>query len=182
MRHTDEALSYRHSNEARSSGGGQAGAVYAEGTRLIYPQTIVDNKNRVDAKMRAVNFDVAQCGALDVASRSDWNDFFLAWRKFYCRDDAGLCEEPDYSIWGLGSQMDDIETFEGQLYDWQNKLSGMCKLGEPIGPRPRTTADQPDDTSTLVRDVVIGLGILGGIYVISQTGLPRIFPRTGGKR
>jgi hypothetical protein len=133
-------------------------------TQIIYPADVRDAKNRIDAKMTATARDVAACGKLSDADVKAWADFFLAWRKFFCGNDSGDCTSPDVPLLlGLGSMMDQCETWEAQLYDWQKKIAALCAVSTPATPPPTPTADKPGlftsagpSTTTLV---LIGAGV-----------------------
>jgi hypothetical protein len=151
--------------------------VEAGATRIIYPQDVRDAKNRIQAKFASVDTNVKACSALSSADASAWAAFYLAWRKFFCRDDVGSCSEPDVSIFGLGGQMDDCEVWEAQLFGWQQKLSKTCTLSAPLTAPPTPTGQQPEPITTAL---AWGAAIVGGILllsVIDKTGLPRLWPK-----
>lgn len=154
----------------------------AGGTRVIWPSDLREEFSRVDAKMLAVNQDMAnalKANCIKVETAQDFSNFYWSWRKFYCdtQDESQAnCTEPSFSYFGMGSTKDEIEAFEGQLYQWQQMLAANhCNLSEPLGPPPTPTSQQPSDVTSWTKYAVIGLGIIAGMYVAQQTGVLRRF-------
>lgn len=145
---------------------------------FIWPQTVIDEKNRLQGYIEPLRFVVQDCAGLTKEDKAAWADFYTSWRKFFCRNDTGDCADPDYSIWGLGSQMDQCEAFGRQADSWYDKLSAAkCALTEPKDTPPPAAPDW----SSAVRWGAIGAIVLAGVYVTSKTGIPVLFPK-GRKR
>ena len=152
-------------------------------TRIIFPDDVINAKTRIDAKMQATLADVGACTSLDAKTVSDFRDFFGAWRKFYCASDgAEDCTSPGWHLFGLGGQMDDCETWEAQLYQWQQFLGAHCTLAEPASPPPTPTAQQGDSMDALA--TIVKWGAIGalGVVVVREIGLPRLFGKKKGAK
>ncbi len=160
-----------------------AGAESAEGFRVIWPGDIIDRKNVIQAKMVAVGADITACTALPADEQTAWQAFYTAWRQFYCRNETGTCDQPDYSVFGMGGQYDDLEVWDANVYAWQQKVSAAgCGVSDPLVAPPTPTADQANKDvgalTELVKWSALGLGGVLLLQVVSGVGLPRIF---GGK-
>lgn len=144
------------------------------GTRIIYPSDVVNRKNSIDAKVTSVSRDVDACKALKDTDRQAWVDFAAAWRKFYCLNADGQCSQPDYSIWSLGGQMDDLETWDANVYAWQQKLAAAtCTLSAPVVAPPIPTAEQKGagDEIAAVAKAVTSVAIVGIVGLVVWEGL-----------
>jgi hypothetical protein len=155
----------------RPRDGGEAGA-------WIYPSTVKEAKNRIDPEIAATKRDADACTTITADERAAFDAFYAGWRQFYCLNASGTCTEPDASIWGLGTQMDQAEGYETRLAQWQALLASKCALSTPVVTPPPA----PPDVNAIARWVGIGLGALAVMYIVGQTGLPRLFPRGGRKR
>jgi hypothetical protein len=158
---------------------GEAGALSIdppEAGAFIWPQTVTDAKTRIAAEMQATKRDVDGCAALSAAEKAAFQDFYISWRQFFCRDQAGQCTAPDVSIWGLGSQMDEAEAFEGQLASWQAQIGAKCALSAP----PAKPPAGPTDWSSLAMWGAIGVASILGLAVLAQVA-PWI-PKPKGRR
>jgi hypothetical protein len=154
--------------------GSEPAGGFDEAGAWIWPQTVRDSKTRIDAAMTATRADIAACAALAATDKSAFETFFTSWRDFYCGDQLGTCSEPYVSVWGLGSQQDQCDSFQAQLTEWQKKLATTNCLSGPALPTPPTGPDL-----SAVKWLAIALAIGAGLYVVNQTGLPRLFPRKG---
>jgi len=156
-------------------GGGEAGA-----TRVIWPSDVIDRKTVIDAKMTSVGADVGACAAFSDADRAAWAAFYLAWRKVYCLNALGACTAPDSSIWGLGGQYDDLETWDSNVYAWQLKVAAAgCKSSAPVVAPPTPTGAQASDVGAvgeIVKWGAVGLGVYFLLTVVGKTGLPELWP------
>ena len=145
-------------------------------TRFVYSDDVKQAKRRVDAKYQGLNTDVHACAAITDGEKATWNDLFTAWRKLYCRSDSTTCTEPDASIWGAGGQMDDVERYEKNLFDWQSKLATKCAVSAPIVKpdvvKREEDEKKPSDMLSTVKYVAIGLGVVAvvvsGAVIVSQ--------------
>jgi hypothetical protein len=151
-----------------------AGAWNTSSSHLIcLPQDVRNVKNEVGATMESLRRDVAACQALSPAERNAWNDFYTSWRKFFCRNETGTCTEPDYAIWSLCDQITDAEEWRSRMYQWQDRLAAVCKLSAPTGPPAPMEHPEVD----WIKWAAIGAAALTALYIVKQTGLPRIFPK-----
>lgn len=158
----------RMQREARLEGAARR-TMSTGATAIIYPADVVNAKNRIQAKMASTLADAKACVALSPADTASFQGFYDAWRKFFCDNDSGVCEVPPsgatLGIFGLGSQMDDCETWEAQLYTWQQKIAAICTMSEPVVAPPTPTAEKPGpftmSTGTVVAAAAVGLGLLG---------------------
>lgn len=161
---------------------GEAGALPNTSTTRLFclPQDIVDAKNTIQVGMAALQRDAtAPSCNLAAADKQAVQDFYVAWRQFYCRDTVGTCTSPSWTILGMCDQLNDCDNWQDQLYAWQQKVAASCKMSTPIGPAPPPPT-APSAAGEIVKYAAIGAVALTALYVASKTGLPRLFPK--GKR
>jgi hypothetical protein len=94
---------------------------------IIYPSTVKDAQTQMAASVSGVDQSVQTCRELDPATTASWvlfRDAILA----FCNEDPG--------IWGLGSRMDRVESYQTELYAWQQFLAGKCTTSVPPVPQP----------------------------------------------
>jgi hypothetical protein len=127
---------------------------------------VEEAKNRIDPEVAQTNRDAAACAALTADEKTAWAAFYAAWRRFYCRNDTGTCATPDVSIWGLGSQMDEAESYERTLADWQGRIASKCALSGPEVTPPAP----PPDPMTWARYGAFALGAVGAIVLLVELG------------
>jgi hypothetical protein len=160
---------------------GEAGAItFTRRDWLVLPGDVVDAKNAIQIVAAAVDRDVSACSTLNDATRADWKDFFAAWRQFYCNNASGTCTEPETS-WlprANAERLDACDQWSAQVYAWQKKIAASCAMSEPLGP-PLLPPGPLGPAADLAKWTAIGLLVVGGLYVASKTGLPRLFPRKG---
>src|SRR5271155_3801577 len=115
----------------------------AEAGRIAYPSVIVDEKNRVEAKFKALLADVQACKSMSPNEKMNFQAEYNAWRRLYCDDGSGNCAtapEPSFFTFGLGGKLDDIEKWEKRIFDWQQSIASRCTLSMPVV-RPVPTAE-----------------------------------------
>lgn len=162
-------------------------AMSAEGFRVIWPGDIIDRKNVIQAKMTSVANDIAACKALPADEAAAWAAFYSAWRKYFCLNDSGTCDQPDYRVFGMGGQYDDLEVWDANVYAWQQKVAAAgCGVSDPLVAPPDPTASQENKDigalTELVKWGVYGMGAYLAIRVVAGVGLPRVFGGTKGQR
>lgn len=177
---SDEGLygSMRYEEERRNEASGPA--MYGEAGTWhfgVTPSNVTDAKLRVAARIDPLRDDVAMCAGLSVEEKAAFVVFYLNWRKFFCGNDTGLCAAPNYNLWGLGGQIDEADNWEQQVYAWQKKVSAACKLSSPLTAPPTSALDLGAVGTGAASLMVIAL-IAAGVYVVSQTGLPRLWPKS----
>jgi hypothetical protein len=168
---------FRHGSDALTLSdleSGEAGTLHL----FVVPGDVIDAKNRIQAKLESLRFDVQNCAKLTKEEKAAFADFYDGWRRFFCVNDSGTCTAPDYRLWGLGGQIDQCDTWEAEGYDWQKKVNALCPLSEPLTAPPAPAGVFPD--MGWVQWAAIAAVAVGAVYVVKQTGLPRLW--SGGKR
>lgn len=94
---------------------------------IIYPSTVKDAQAQLLASAEGIDGAVQACSGLDAATKSSWT-FFFGTLKAFCQEDPG--------IWGLGSRMDRVESYQTELFAWQNTISSANCQGVPAVPQP----------------------------------------------
>lgn len=88
----------------------------------IYPSTVDDEKTRLRAALLGTQSNVDACTALDATTRQAWSDFYAAASSF---------ANESTSYFGLGSQMDQAQSYGYQLCQWQETIAKVCTLSTP---------------------------------------------------
>jgi hypothetical protein len=140
--------------------------------RVVTPQTLLDAKHALSGPFEQTRRDVQGCAALSANEQSAFAELYQSWRAFFCRNDTGQCAAPDYGWWGLGSQLDQVDSYQQRLFDWQSRVqAARCTLSAPELPPP---PPPPDVGGALKWGVALVAGVLL-IVVVSQTGVPHIW-------
>lgn len=184
----------RHYAPARPSPSGRPGATaLAETGRIAYPSVIVDEKNRVEAKFKALLVDVQACKSMSPNEKMTFQAEYNAWRRLYCDDGSGNCATaPEPSFWtlGLGGKLDDIEKWEKRIFDWQQSIASRCTLSMPVvRPVPTAETDIPflrpftsddpayrKDAATMMKYGAVAIGIVALAYMFGPAA------RSAGER
>jgi hypothetical protein len=139
------------------------------GIRVIWPSDIREAKQRVNAEFNAADKDVADCQGISADEKSAWALFVQSWKTFYG-------DGKESSIFGLGGQMDDIERYEMQLYEWKKKLEKICSISGPIV-RPTPEGEKPilpPLTAGADTEAIKWIAIAGAIGVAAWMFAPAI--------
>lgn len=145
---------------------------------FCFPQDVIDAKVKIQAQMAALQRDgTSPTCSMSSEEKSALQDFYFAWRQFYCRSEDGTCSSPSYSILGMCDQLNDCDDWQASLYAWQEKVSAVCHTSAPVGP-PVGPPPSASSVAEIVKYVAVVAVVLGGLYVVKQTGLPRLW---GGK-
>jgi len=94
---------------------------------IIYPSTVRDAQAQLLTSAQGVDTEVQACTGLDQATGQAWV-LFLQGLTAFCNEDPG--------IWGLGSRMDRVESYQTELYAWQQSLHQLCTNVTPTTPEP----------------------------------------------
>lgn len=90
----------------------------------IYPSTVDAAKADLLATLQSANQTVASCTALPTATTASWTTFY--------NTVAAYAQPSTTSIWGLGGQMDQVQKYQAELYDWQIYLGQQrCVMSSP---------------------------------------------------
>ncbi len=139
---------------------------------------------QIDADMDATDAAARGCTALAPSDLTAWSGFLTAWKaehaKWRSYDDAGW--------WNVGAKVDELalagdfaDEMRGYAHDlatWKARIHNACPSYQPTpgppAPVPGPGSAGSTDWATLVK---WGVGGLLALVVISQVGLPRLFPR-----
>jgi hypothetical protein len=117
---------------------------------------IVALQNQLDADLEGTNNSVNVCTALDAPTRASWVVFYTAAKAFTQQPAAWL---------NTGTQADQGQALQRELYAWQQQLSAKCSLTVPsLDPRERDR----QDIATPLKYAAIIVGVLGVGYVTAQ--------------
>lgn len=126
---------------------------------FVWPSTVKAAAADVLASLEGTNDTVQSCAALDAPTKASWSSFYTPTKAF-------LTQELNPSIWGLGGQMDNVNSAAQDLYGWQTLLASRnCTLTVPsvdpstVGPSPLTKAIQWG---------VVGVVAITGAYGIGK--------------
>ena len=137
---------------------------YATGLRVVMPEDVRLAKLRLDVKHKSVEEDVMRCASLPEPERRAFGVQVQAWRTFFCGGQPG-CAEPAVSFSQLGTQMDEVERFERQLYEWQRRLSVKCTMTLPI----EKVATEEEKTAASIKPVLMLAAAAAGLYFFGPT-------------
>lgn len=132
--------------------------------RVVTPGGVDQFKSRIDPYFEATDRAVAVCRELPPLEREAWQLFIKEWRAFRPKVTSLFGSTGDwYTACGFSRSLD----------AWRERLKETCKVpgGEPKGP--------PDPTA-LLRWLVIGAGVIGGIFLL-VTYAPQIKRLLPGK-
>jgi hypothetical protein len=160
----------RHYAEPRFHPPAEGAGGLISDTRLLFPwnKDIPEAKLRVDAKFKALIADVDACQTVTPAERQAFHSQYDVWRQYFCGG-SKPCTEPSWSVFGLGSQMDEIEKWEVRAHDWQERFQGRCALSAPTV-RPVPLADRAREggasTESLVKYGAIAVAAVAAAYLL----------------
>lgn len=141
---------------------------------LVYPSTVTDATNRLDAAVKAVDLTVQNCSALDTAMRASWGSFYVAVTDFVRSWDPSFPS----GYFGLGSRMDQVDSYGQALSDWQKRLQSSCALTSPVFD-PKPPQDSSSDWSKIAQYAALGAAAISTAYVVGKVVefIPKPAPR-----
>jgi hypothetical protein len=173
----NDPYSHRHSDEAGTTWYGGISADDVD-------HAIAD----LDPTMTALDSGIAACSAMASTDVGLWKQAYLRWQEIksdWAYDKQGsVAPGPVYG----GAILARVQASNNDATAYQGKLHLACAnlappppnpLGGGGGAQPTPPEPPPGGGIGTVGWIVIGLGIAAGVYVVSKTGLPRVF---GGKR
>lgn len=137
---------------------------YATGLRVVTPEDVKQAKLRLDGKYKSVEEDVMGCASLGEPERRAFAVQVRTWRTFFCGGQPG-CAEPAVSYGQLGTQMDEVERYDKQLYDWQRKLSAKCTLSLPV----EKVATEEERTAASIKPALMFGAAAAALYFFGPT-------------
>jgi len=128
---------------------------------------IVSLQKQIDADLEGTNNSVAACPKMSDAMRASWQAFYASAKAFTTADAAWL---------NTGTQADQGQAIQRELYAWQQKLSTICSLTVPsVDP----DKGKPADLSTYFKYGTAIAAILGVAWVTAEVASTvRAFKRT----
>jgi len=134
---------------------------------LIYPSTVTDYNTQLQQRLDATNSAVQACTQLDPVTKTDWNLFYAAASSF-TKEDVGL--------FGLGSRMDQAESYAQELMLKQQNLSKTCNVGAIFDPTPPGA----NDLVNIIQYLAWGAGTVAVAYIVGQfvSVIPKPAPPT----
>lgn len=127
---------------------------------IAWPQTIQDQQAALVAAASATDTSVTACASLDAQTKTGWSAFYAALTAF--------TQQP-VSIWnfGLGSVLDQTQSYGAQLKDWQTLLGKKCSLGNPIFD-PNPASENTPALLSIAQWAAYGVVAVAGAYVIGD--------------
>jgi hypothetical protein len=126
--------------------------------RFWWHGDIQDLQRDLGATLQATKTAVDACTALDVATRAQWQTWFVGANDFVLSEASWI---------NTGTQADRGQKYEAELFAWQQKLSKVCNIAVPaIDPN----FNKPDLTGLdqVLRYGAIIAGFLGTAYVVGK--------------
>ena len=133
---------------------------------LIYPSDVDAGKADLQAQLAGLAATVAGLGSrLDPTTAAQWAAEYASVSTF---------AKSDTSIWGLGSQMDQVEAYQKELAGWNSKLAALGgnvppPPADPSQSNPAVWQPGPDGQSPVgqIAGTVTTVAIVGGaVYVL----------------
>lgn len=129
---------------------------------------LVDLQKQLASDLAGTQQSVAACTKLDSATAASWAAFYQSVLAF-TQDDAAWVN--------TGTQADQGQAYQRELYAWQQKLSATCTLTVP-SVNPDKGKDMSGINTALKWGAVIA-GFLGTAYIVGKIApiVPRSAPR-----
>jgi hypothetical protein len=150
-----------------------AGFNVGVGGLIVFAEDIEAEQARMLATAQNIDTAVDACAALDQTTRTQWKTFFADLARFAHQK---VCNVPfpgrGCDLYATANLGDTTVAYEGQLQAWGKKLSTCANMP----PEFEVTKSRPISLDSLVgpsgtdvlKYVVIGVAIVGGVYVTSQ--------------
>jgi hypothetical protein len=141
----------------------------------------------LDPTMTAINAGVSACAQMAAADAQLWARAYIRWEQVksdWAYDKQGsVAPGPVYGTGILAR----VQTSNNDATLYQGKLAAACPNLAPPAPNPLggggganpTPPPSPTGGLSTLELVAIIAAIAGGVYVVSKTGLPRVF---GGRK
>jgi len=127
--------------------------------RIVYPWTCKAAQDDLATAVQGTLNDLAASPSVDATTRAD----FQTWAS---RLQTFLSGDPGW--FGLGSRMDQIETYAQELHNWQVTLTNAGATVNGTIPDPFEPSAQDKWYLQVLQWGVVGVGILAGAYVVSE--------------
>jgi hypothetical protein len=126
--------------------------------RFWWHSDIQDLQKNLGATLSATKIAIDACTVLDATTRAEWETWHVGASDFVTSDAAWI---------NTGTQADQGQKYQAELFAWQQKLSKMCAIAVPaIDPN----FNKPDLTGLdqALRYGAIIAGFLGTAYVVGK--------------
>jgi hypothetical protein len=138
--------------------------------RFWWHSDIQDLQKNLGATLAATKIAIDACTALDATTRAQWEAWYAGASDFVSSDAAWV---------NTGTQADQGQKYQAELYAWQQKLSKTCAIAVPaIDPN----ANKPDlsGLGEALRYGAIIAGFLGTAYIVGKAAefIPKPARRT----
>lgn len=135
---------------------------------INFPSDMKAAVDRLAQTARGTDEGVRACGALDLATRAAWGDFYIGLTDFTnANANPGLLDL-------TSTLMGRLQSYGTQLFDWQQKLGGTCKLGAPpFNPNPPAGAASAaqnalDTVASIAKWGAIAAIVVGSAVVVGK--------------
>jgi hypothetical protein len=137
---------------------------------LIYPSTVADAQARLLAALKGTDANVSAC-TLDPATRAAWTAFYVAASAFAIADPG---------LFGLGTRMDQTQTYGYQLCLWQGTLAAQCTISTPsYGSEQQPWGGPPAEHWLSAAKWIAGAVIVAGVAYLAA---PAVSAWSTGRR
>jgi hypothetical protein len=141
----------------------------------------------LDPTMTALEAGIGACSSMTAADVQVWGRAYLRWQQVksdWAYDKQGSVGPGP--VYGTGI-LARVQTSNNDATLYQGKLALACPALAPPVPNPlggggganKTPPPKPDEGMSTLELLAILAAIAGGVYVVSKTGLPRVF---GGRK
>jgi hypothetical protein len=139
---------------------------------FVWPSTVKAAAADVLSSLEGTNDTVNACTTLDAPTKASWLSFYTPTKAF-------LTTEISPSVWGLGGQMDNVNSAAQDLFGWQTLLSSRsCTLTVP-SVDPSTIGPTITPLVKIIQWGVVGIVAVTGAYGIGKA--LEFVPRPSGR-
>ena len=133
---------------------------------IEFPADMKSAIERLRQTAQGTDEGVRACGALDLPTRAAWGDFYIGLLDFtQANANPGLLDMTS-SLTGR------LQSYGSQLFDWQQKIGGTCKLAAPaFNPKPPSASpaqNMLDSVAAIAKWGAIGAIVLGSAFAIGK--------------
>lgn len=131
------------------------------------PGEIAEQQASLLASATSTNTTVQSCTGLDSSTSSAWSTFFQAVSTF-CALEPAIIPFGSKQILASGTTADQLQSYQAQLFAWQQKLSPKCTSIVAVAPPTSLPGSTASSWTPLVKWASLGVAFLAGAYAVSK--------------